>query len=99
MKYNIKYKSTNAVGAEQIFDTYYSTTTNVVDSMEAILENTTFNHQMEVIDFCTDTGDIPFMPIPDDMMMGEYDQNVMDLNEAWYGTECTLIKVNIEITL
>ena len=48
IKYNIKYKSTNALGQEHIFDTYYGTST--LDSVETILENTTFNHHVEVID-------------------------------------------------
>ena len=81
IKYDIKYKSKNKLGQEHIFDTYYGAST--LDSVETILENTTFNHQMEVLD---------------EMHDEEVSDDLIDLNEAWYGTECSLIKVNITIT-
>ena len=81
IKYDIKYKSKNNLGQEHIFDTYYGAST--LDSVETILENTTFNHQMEVLD---------------EMHDEEVSDDLIDLNEAWYGTECSLIKVNITIT-
>ena len=81
IKYDIKYKSTNKLGQEHIFVTYYGTST--LDSVETILENTTFNHRMEVLD---------------EMHDEEVSDDLIELTEAWYGTECSLIKVNITIT-
>jgi len=88
MKYNIKYKSTNALGTEHIFDTFYSTNNNVVDQLGTILDNTIFNHRMEVLDDMTEKE------------VGDHytSHDLIELNEAWYGTEVSLIKVNIEIT-
>jgi len=83
--YNIKYKSTNKFGTEHIFDTFYSQSNvfDAADNLEVILENTEFNHRMEVLD---------------EMHDEEVSDDLIELNEAWYGTKCTLIKVNIEIT-
>ena len=88
--YDIKYKSKNKLGQEHIFDTWYSQSNvfDAADNLEAILENTEFNHRMEVLDDMTEKE------------VGDHytSDDLIELNEAWYGTECSLIKVNISIT-